>query len=146
VLKNKTCYFFFILISFESRTLVYYNQLSFLFLMFERVDKTSTVSQAFIDSYRPYFKEQSYAAKTVLLEEGKVAHKIFWIKTGCMRVWLNKDGQEITFQFFLENSLVSSIESFWQGTPSKFTLETIEPTTVWEAAKAKSIPSGKRIS
>ncbi|WP_410795552.1 hypothetical protein [Myroides odoratus] len=39
-----------------------------------------------------------------MLEEGTVAHKIFWIKKGCMRIWLNKDGQEITFQFFLENS------------------------------------------
>lgn len=72
--------------------------------MFERVDKKSAVSQAFIDTYLPYFREQSYPAKTVLLDEGTVTNKIFWIKKRCMRIWLNKDGQEITFQFFLENS------------------------------------------
>ena len=103
--------------------------------MFERIDQKSVISQAFIDLYRPYFKKTSYNPKTILLEEGQIAHKVFWIEKGCMRVWINKEGQEITFQFFLENSLVSSIESFWQGTPSKFTLETIEPTEVWEAEK-----------
>ncbi|ALU28402.1 Crp/Fnr family transcriptional regulator [Myroides odoratimimus] len=103
--------------------------------MFEKVDRDSLISQEFIAKYKPYFREESYAAKTVLLEEGEVANKVFWVKKGCMRVWLNKDGQEVTFQFFLEHSMVSSIESFWKGMPSKFTLETIEPTEVWVADK-----------
>lgn len=137
---KKVLYFFFTSNCLENRTLVLVQSIIILLLMFERVDKKSAVSQSFIDTYRPYFKEQSYPAKTVLLEEGKIAHKIFWIKKGCMRVWMNKDGQEITFQFFLENSLVSSIESFWQGTASKFTLETIEPTIVWEAEKVAIQP------
>lgn len=103
--------------------------------MFEKVDREGLISQEFVNKYKPYFREETYAAKTVLLEEGEVANKVFWIKKGCMRVWLNKDGQEVTFQFFLENSMVSSIESFWKGMPSKFTLETIEPTEVWVADK-----------
>lgn len=103
--------------------------------MFEKFDPTSTLSQTFITTYGPYFREETYAAKTILLEEGQVATKVFWIKKGCMRVWLNHEGQEVTFQFFLENSMVSSIESFWKGQPSKFTLETIEPTVVWVADK-----------
>lgn len=103
--------------------------------MFEKFDRTSTLSQTFIAAYGPYFREESYLAKTILLEEGQVATKVFWIKKGCMRVWLNHEGQEVTFQFFLENSMVSSIESFWKGQASKFTLETIEPTVVLVADK-----------
>lgn len=103
--------------------------------MFEKLDPDSLLSQMFIKTYSPYFKVQTYAAKTVLLAEGEVARKIFWIEKGCMRVWINHEGQEVTFQFFLENSMVSSIESFWKGMPSKFTLETIESTVVWVADK-----------
>lgn len=108
--------------------------------MFEKVDRDARISQEFISQYKPYFTPASYPAKTVLLQEGDIATKVFWIEKGCMRVWLNKDGQEITFQFFLENSMVSSIESFWKGVPSKFTLETIEPTEVWVAHKADIQP------
>lgn len=103
--------------------------------MFEKVDKDSLLSQEFINKYKPYFREEVYPAKTVLLEEGAIANKVFWVSKGCLRVWINKDGHEVTFQFFLENSMVSSIESFWRGMPSKFTLETIEPTVVWVADK-----------
>lgn len=103
--------------------------------MFEKIDRDSLISQEFIHTYKPYFRQESYATKTVLLQEGEVANKVFWVEKGCLRVWLNKDGQEVTFQFFLENSMVSSIESFWKGVPSNFTLETIEPTEVWVADK-----------
>ncbi|MBB1150456.1 MULTISPECIES: Crp/Fnr family transcriptional regulator [unclassified Myroides] len=103
--------------------------------MFEKFEPTSPLMQTFIATYGPYFKAASYPAKTIVLEEGQVATRVFWIKKGCMRVWLNREGQDVTFQFFLENSLVSSIESFWKGQPSTFTLETIEPTEVWVADK-----------
>ena len=45
--------------------------------MFEKVDRDSLISQEFIAKYKPYFREESYAAKTVLLEEGEVANKVF---------------------------------------------------------------------
>lgn len=103
--------------------------------MFEYIDRESVLTKSFLEEYQSHFRIESYPSKTVLLAQGQVAEKIFWIESGCMRIWLNKDGQEVTFQFFLENSLVASIESFWQSTPSLFTLETIEPTTVWVTDK-----------
>ncbi|WP_121966497.1 Crp/Fnr family transcriptional regulator [Myroides sp. N17-2] len=108
--------------------------------MFEQVDRDSLISQEFINTYKPYFRKETYAAKTVLLEEGDVANKVFWVEKGCMRAWINKDGQEVTFQFFLENSMVSSIESLWKGVPSRFTLDTIETTEVWVADKSDIKP------
>lgn len=108
--------------------------------MFEKIDREALITQEFIAKYSPYFRQESYAAKTILVEEGQIAERIFWIKKGGMRVWLNKDGQEVTFQFFLENSMVSSIESLWKGVPSKFSLETIESTEVWVADKSDIKP------
>lgn len=37
----------------------------------------------------------------------------------------------MTFQFFFENNSVSSIESFRKHIPSLFSIETIEPCTLW---------------
>src|SRR6476646_1950254 len=66
-------------------------------------------------------------AGTVLIKEGAIAKKAFLIEKGCIRAWLNSNGNDITFQFFFENEAVSSGESFRKNIPSLFTIETIEP-------------------
>ncbi|MBL7733869.1 MAG: Crp/Fnr family transcriptional regulator, partial [Chitinophagaceae bacterium] len=48
-----------------------------------------------------------------------------------IRVWFNNNGKDVTTQFFFENNMVASIESFRKNTPSKVTIETIEPCIVW---------------
>ncbi|SFD26884.1 cAMP-binding domain of CRP or a regulatory subunit of cAMP-dependent protein kinases [Chitinophaga sp. CF118] len=59
--------------------------------------------------------------------EGDVSKKAYFIEKGCIRLWYNNNGKDITFQFFFENEGVSSFESFNTGQPSLFTMEAIEP-------------------
>lgn len=68
--------------------------------------------------------------KTTLLSEGSVAQYIYFIEQGALRLWFNKDGKDITFQFFFEGKAVASIESFFNNTPSLFSLESIEQAKV----------------
>jgi len=88
------------------------------------------------DQYISYFQPIQVPARTVLLREGDISRKAYLIEKGCIRVWfINKD-QDVTFQFFFENKTVSSIESFRSGSPSLFSIETIEPCTLWWIDKA----------
>ena len=64
------------------------------------------------DSYVNCFKRIEVPAKTILLKEGEISKKMFLIEKGCIRVWYNNNGKDITSQFFFENEMVSSIESF----------------------------------
>lgn len=77
--------------------------------------------------FRPYFKQEEVPARTILLQEGKVSRKMYFIEKGCLRTWVNNDGKEITTQFFFEGNSVSSIESFRTNQPSLYSIETIEP-------------------
>ena len=63
----------------------------------------------------------SIPSKTILLEEGKIADKLYFIR---------KEGKDITFQFFFEGDFVASFDSLYKGTPSLFSLESIEPSEV----------------
>jgi CRP-like cAMP-binding protein len=81
--------------------------------------------------YISCFKRIEVPAKTVLLHEGKISKKVFLIERGCIRVWFNNNGKDITFQFFFENNTVASIESFRKKMPSPVTIETIEPSILW---------------
>ena len=84
----------------------------------------------YLEKYYDLFKERNIKAKTVLLKEGEIAGRIFFIKEGCLRMWFNHEGKEITFQFFFENEMVASIESLRLKKPSNYNIETLEPTTL----------------
>ena len=72
----------------------------------------------------------SIPSKTMLLEEGKIADKLYFIRKGCLRLFFYNEGKDITFQFFFEGDFVASFDSLYKGTPSQFSLESIEPSEV----------------
>jgi CRP-like cAMP-binding protein len=83
-----------------------------------------------LEEYKHLTKEISVANKTVLLREGETAKNIFFVKEGCLRMWMNYEGKEITFQFFFENEMVASIESFRSNEPGFLNIQAIEPSTL----------------
>jgi CRP-like cAMP-binding protein len=80
------------------------------------------------DEYTSYYTRIEVPAKTVLLKEGNVSQKAFFIEKGGLRAWFNNNGKDITFQFAFENEVLSGAESFRKNIPSFFTIETIEPS------------------
>ena len=79
--------------------------------------------------------EKEIAARTILLHEGQISRHVHFIRKGCLRLWFNKEGKDITFQFFFEGQGVSSMDSFFSGQPSLFTLESIEPSILCSFSK-----------
>lgn len=70
-------------------------------------------------------------AGTTLLAEGDVATNLFVVLKGCLRSYFVKEnGDDITFQFFVEGQRVSSFESAMTGTPSRLNIDAIENSTI----------------
>ena len=69
-----------------------------------------------------------FPSRSIILEEGKVADKLYYVRSGCLRLAFNNDGKDITFQFFFPGDIVASFDSLHNGTPSLFSLESIEPS------------------
>ena len=95
-------------------------------LLLHTIEQDEANREEFLD----LFQEKEIASKTTLLKEGEISNYMYFIKKGCLRLWFNNEGNDITFQFFFEQQGVSSFESFFDKKPSLFTLESIEPTTV----------------
>lgn len=68
----------------------------------------------------------SVPARTVILEEGQTADKLYFIESGCLRLSFNNDGKDVSFQFFFPGSAVASFDSLYNRTPSMFAIESIE--------------------
>lgn len=71
-----------------------------------------------------------YPAKSTLLSAGDCAKHLFFIKSGAARMWFNKDDNDCTLQFFLEDDYICLYDILFRDESSEFTLETIEPTEV----------------
>ena len=83
----------------------------------------------------------SIPSKTMLLEEGKIADKLYFIRKGCLRLFFYNEGKYITFQFFFEGDFVASFDSLYKGTPSLFSLESIEHTEPVLTGKYRAVRS-----
>jgi len=99
--------------------------------MFEKFRNKFPLEDSKWIEYTNSFNRLEVPAKTVLLEEGEISKKLFIIEKGCVRVWFNNNGKDLTTQFFFENQSVASIESFMKKFPSQAAVETIEPSVLW---------------
>ena len=79
--------------------------------------------------------EREIASKMILLKEGEISNYVHYIKKGCLRQCFNKDGRDITFQFFFEGQAVASIDSFINNQPSLFAIESIEHSIIFSLSK-----------
>ncbi len=70
-------------------------------------------------------------SKTILQYEGEIATKVFLVFKGCLRSYFVKEsGDDITSQFFIEEQMVTSIESVMSGTPTRSYIESIEDSEI----------------
>jgi CRP-like cAMP-binding protein len=82
------------------------------------------------ESYRGLFRRAEFPAKATLLREGEIPSKVFSVEKGCLRTAIDRNGKDITTQFFFENDVVASIESFRSGRPSPISILSVEPSTI----------------
>lgn len=87
----------------------------------------------FISSYCT--KQIQYSSKTIVLREGDKANYIYFVIKGCLRMWLNNNGTDVTTQFFFEGNAVASLESLLKNEKSNYNLETVEPCTLLAMSK-----------
>lgn len=85
--------------------------------------------------YEHLFERIEIPARTFLLREGEVANHTYLLEKGCIRIWFNHAGKDITLNFFFEGEGVSSVESFRMDKPSDYYLETLEPCIVHRIEK-----------
>lgn len=79
----------------------------------------------------PYATKRELKKNEVVIQEGEVSKYLYYVEQGCLRSSFNKDGKDISFQFFLGNSFIASFESFAFDEKSPYVIESILSTTIW---------------
>ena len=76
------------------------------------------------------FKQKAVKKGELLLMQGQVSRKIFFVKKGCVRLYYIAADVEITVWFSLENNSAIEFSSFLSCEPTDYFLEAIEDSEV----------------
>lgn len=78
------------------------------------------------------FTEVAHPHSTVLLRPDRLENRVFLIKHGTVRAFVDAPDREITFWFGREGSVILSMRSYVREEYSYETIETLEPCVLYE--------------
>ncbi|MCZ4317452.1 Crp/Fnr family transcriptional regulator [Aequorivita viscosa] len=85
-----------------------------------------------------HFKKENIPKNTLLIEHGQISKKLYFIEKGMGRsYYLKEDGKEVTQWFFGVGKFMSSVDSFFQQSPSLYYLETLEDSIVYSISNER---------
>jgi len=82
------------------------------------------------DYIKAFLKIRRFEKGEYIIREGKVENYLSAIALGCVRHFIMKDKEEISFEFAFENELSNSYASFLSRKPSQFFIEALEPVSL----------------
>ncbi len=97
----------------------------------QHVLKCASFSPEELDVFNELLEHKTFPRKTFMLQEGEVCNFEAYVIKGCIRTFfIDENGFEVMLQFAIEDWWVSDIASFYERTPSKLFIETIEDCDV----------------
>lgn len=96
-------------------------------LLIQHIEKFLPLTSEEAEITLSYFQPENFKKKQILLEEGQICNKQYFILKGCVRFYINNTkGVEQTMQFGIENWWITDYLSFQYQTPSHFYIQAIE--------------------
>jgi CRP-like cAMP-binding protein len=103
--------------------------------LFNYFNKMVTVSEHDFSVFKEKVQLKKFAKKDFLTKAGAIEQNIYFIIKGLVRIFYTKDKQQFTFDLVADGSFTGSMCSFLSQSPSLFSVELLEPTTVFFISK-----------
>jgi len=79
---------------------------------------------------KPFLKVRNFKKGEYIIQEGEVENYLSAVAAGCVRHFVMKDGNDVSFEFAFENELSNSYASFLSRKPSRIYIEAIEAVSL----------------
>jgi len=90
-----------------------------------------SISEEELNEFLSHAKSRFFKKNEFVSQPNQVPHEIYFIEKGLIRVLItDKEGNEHTIHFALENQFIADYSNFIQQQPSFYTLQTLEETHV----------------
>lgn len=82
------------------------------------------------------FEKEKALKNQVLVAQGDICKHLYYVEQGMARsYYINENGKEITQWFFIAGKFMTSVDSFFQHTPSDYYLELLEDSIIYSITK-----------
>ncbi|MET4083943.1 CRP-like cAMP-binding protein [Pedobacter sp. UYP30] len=91
------------------------------------------------DEFTDFFSattQRLFKKGTLVFEQSKIFDKLYFIEEGLIRSFRIKNGEDITYHFYLKQEFCVDFYSYLNDSPSEFLFEALTDTTVYEISKA----------
>jgi len=105
-------------------------------LLFRKIKEYITLNTSDIKIIDSLFKIEEYDANQIILQEGFVCNKLWFIAKGLVRFTCNSDGEDKTFIFRNEGNFISDVEGFINRMPATKSIISIEDCTMFAIKKS----------
>ena len=85
---------------------------------------------SFIQKFAQFLFSKKYKKKEFLLRAGEINDRIFYVKKGLLRVYMVHEEKEINTWFVKENEFISSVNSYYNETPSEEFIQALEDSEI----------------
>jgi CRP-like cAMP-binding protein len=99
-------------------------------VILQKISKIHPLSGPLVERLSQVTKQVTLPRKTVLLNQGKICNKVYFIEKGLARAFYFKDDQEVTSWFMQETDLIISVHSFYGQRPSHENIELLEDSII----------------
>ncbi|MDB5005763.1 MAG: cAMP-binding domain of or a regulatory subunit of cAMP-dependent protein kinase [Mucilaginibacter sp.] len=77
------------------------------------LNSITILSESLQEQIKSYLVEERFTKKSILLKEGQVSQRIYFIKRGFIRAYYHKGSGEFTSWFMGEGDIIVSVYSFF---------------------------------
>jgi CRP-like cAMP-binding protein len=94
------------------------------------LNNINILSESIQHELKSYLVEEHFPKKSLLLKEGQVSQRIYFIKKGFIRAYYHKAGSEFTSWFMSEGDIIVSVYSFFSRKPSFENIQVLEDSVL----------------
>ncbi|KQS33951.1 Crp/Fnr family transcriptional regulator [Dyadobacter sp. Leaf189] len=94
-------------------------------------EQITTLSDLEWEAFSSGLVRQEFAKKELVLKAGKVEHYLSFIESGIVRFFLDKNEEELTFDFAFAGDFMSGYSSFITRKPAGFHIQALTKTVLW---------------
>jgi CRP-like cAMP-binding protein len=106
-------------------------------LLYKKVTELTDISSPDLLKLFEIANKQQVPKGEIILKQEQVCKTILFIEKGYVRTFIDKDGTTINTDFTFEGHFTTNLKSLRAGSPSDSSIQTCEPTVIYEFDKDK---------
>lgn len=95
------------------------------------------VSDKDLQTILSHFQERTVDKDRFVIQKGQVVSSYYFIKSGGLRIYFDKDAVQITGWLAFQNDFFTELTSLKSGQPTQFNIQAIEPSTLLTIEKSQ---------